>query len=335
MAVHYSSGYSSGNFAMRIKYEDTFDRANNRTILKVTLQGKCSSGYTGQFTLLAYNSSNNYLIVNGQQLETWDASNSHRYFTFSTATQNTWVDLQSTSASYPTSWTVFVPNGTPSVSASYACYLWRDSSTKAYLHEAATLSYTQYARYTLTKTVGTGATCTVLFNGASLTDGAYIFAGDVLNLTFAGAAGYVASCTVNSTQITSGASITVAGNVSVVVTTIRQYTLTISAALGANCTVTKDGTPIASGSKVLDGDALTITYSGDEGYVADCTVNGVQKTSGSTVTVDRDMVVVITAIAVGICIDNGTGWDMYQVFIDNGTGWDLYAVKFDNGLAWE
>jgi hypothetical protein len=36
-----------------------------------------------------------------------------------------------------------------------------------------------------------------------------------------------------------------------------------------------------------------------------------------------------------VYIDNGTGWDAYQVYIDNGTTWDLYVPYIDNGSSWD
>lgn len=34
-------------------------------------------------------------------------------------------------------------------------------------------------------------------------------------------------------------------------------------------------------------------------------------------------------------IDNGTGWDAYEVFIDNGTQWEPYIPYIDTGTGWE
>ena len=36
-----------------------------------------------------------------------------------------------------------------------------------------------------------------------------------------------------------------------------------------------------------------------------------------------------------IYIDNGSGWDKYQVYIDNGSSWDLYVPFVDNGSGWD
>ena len=36
-----------------------------------------------------------------------------------------------------------------------------------------------------------------------------------------------------------------------------------------------------------------------------------------------------------IYIDNGTGWDPYEIYIDNGKSWDLYEAYIDNGSGWD
>lgn len=36
-----------------------------------------------------------------------------------------------------------------------------------------------------------------------------------------------------------------------------------------------------------------------------------------------------------IYIDNGSGWDAYEVWIDNGSSWDQYAPYIDNGTSWD
>lgn len=36
-----------------------------------------------------------------------------------------------------------------------------------------------------------------------------------------------------------------------------------------------------------------------------------------------------------VYIDNGSGWDAYQVYIDNGSSWDRYIPYIDNGSSWE
>lgn len=45
--------------------------------------------------------------------------------------------------------------------------------------------------------------------------------------------------------------------------------------------------------------------------------------------------VVLTTITGYIYIDNGSGFDCYQVYIDNGTSWDLYMPYIDNGIGWD
>lgn len=36
-----------------------------------------------------------------------------------------------------------------------------------------------------------------------------------------------------------------------------------------------------------------------------------------------------------IYIDNGSGFDAYEIYIDNGSSWDLYQAYIDNGSSWD
>lgn len=36
-----------------------------------------------------------------------------------------------------------------------------------------------------------------------------------------------------------------------------------------------------------------------------------------------------------IYIDNGSGWDAYEIWIDNGSSWEQYAAYIDNGSSWD
>lgn len=44
----------------------------------------------------------------------------------------------------------------------------------------------------------------------------------------------------------------------------------------------------------------------------------------------------LTPISTGLVyIDNGSGWDAYQIYIDNGSSWDQYIAYIDNGSSWD
>ena len=43
----------------------------------------------------------------------------------------------------------------------------------------------------------------------------------------------------------------------------------------------------------------------------------------------------LTGSAGVIYVDNGSGFEAYQVYIDNGTSWDLYIPYIDNGTSWD
>lgn len=51
------------------------------------------------------------------------------------------------------------------------------------------------------------------------------------------------------------------------------------------------------------------------------------QTSLATITVDQSSGIVY--------IDNGSGFEAYQVFIDNGSTWEQYIPYIDNGTSWE
>ena len=36
-----------------------------------------------------------------------------------------------------------------------------------------------------------------------------------------------------------------------------------------------------------------------------------------------------------VYIDNGSGFDAYEVYIDNGSSWDKYIPYIDNGSGWD
>lgn len=48
-----------------------------------------------------------------------------------------------------------------------------------------------------------------------------------------------------------------------------------------------------------------------------------------------DTTIDVETLSMPIYIDNGSGWDAYEVYIDNGTSWDLYSVYIDNGSSWD
>ena len=132
-----------------------------------------------------------------------------------------------------------------------------------------------------------------------------------------------------STSVTSG-------------TCIPHYALSINAGTGSIITVNRISSSLgetgdlSSGATIFENDILQIVFGTSVGYgLKTHTVNGSTFTSGGTHTVSEDVTVVATAELQGLVyIDNGSGWDTYQVYIDNGTSWDMYIPYIDNGSGW-
>lgn len=160
---------------------------------------------------------------------------------------------------------------------------------------------------------GTGSTIsvsrTVANHGATagdLSNGASIYSGDVLKITFGSETGYnLATHTVNGTTFTSGNTYNVSGDVSVVSTaTVKSYTLTMSAGTGSTITVNRTSSPkqgasignLSNGATIYHFDILQISFSANTGYnVGTLTVNGSTFTSGNSHTVIGNVVVSSTA----------------------------------------
>ena len=125
-------------------------------------------------------------------------------------------------------------------------------------------------------------------------------------------------------------------------TCIPHYVLSVNAGTGSIVAVNRISSALGvignlpNGETIFKGDKLQITFNTSTGYgLKTHTVNGSTFTSGETHTVSEDVIVVATAELQGlIYIDNGFGWDTYQVYIDNGTGWDMYIPYIDNGSNW-
>lgn len=49
-----------------------------------------------------------------------------------------------------------------------------------------------------------------------------------------------------------------------------------------------------------------------------------------------EQIIELTRINKGfVYLDNGSGFDAYQVYIDNGSSWDLHIPHIDNGSGWD
>ena len=180
----------------------------------------------------------------------------------------------------------------------------------------------------------------------ALTNGETIYDSDVLKFTFSAKTGYsIESALLNNKAITNGATHTVSGDVSVaVIATAIKFTLTINQGEGTIIAVNRTSSPKASaslgllsnGDPIYHSDILNITFNVEFGYdLLTQTING-ESASDQDYAVLQDIIVAATAEKTGLVyIDNGSGWEAYEIWIDNGTSWDLYIPYIDDGVAWQ
>lgn len=154
-------------------------------------------------------------------------------------------------------------------------------------------------KFDIVQDVTGSATITYTVGGSTISAGSSVLDyGDELTITVTPATGYdLDTFTINGQNAVSGSTITVEDNVDVVVVaTLKTFDLTQTVGEGATVTYTVDDETITAGTDVLSyGDVLTIEITADEAHsIASVTVNGESFTSGNTVTVTQDVVVVVT-----------------------------------------
>ena len=174
-----------------------------------------------------------------------------------------------------------------------------------------------YAKHTLSISAGTGSSITVKRTSSSmtstgtLTNGATIYEGDKLTITFSASTGYnLLTNTVNGSSFASGGSYTVPASLSnsklivASTTNVKSYTLSISAGTGSAITVNRTSSPkqgastgnLSSGATIYYSDVLKISFSANEGYdIGACTVNNSTFTSGNSYEVINNVTVSSTA----------------------------------------
>jgi len=189
------------------------------------------------------------------------------------------------------------------------------SFTSTYISGTATLDTIQTA-YRLTLTHDSYSSITVQRGGVDITNGV-IYKGETLTVTFSANSGYaLATHTVNGTTKASGSTFTVSGDTTVESTAVKEYKLSISTT-NCNVTVTRTSSPISGASTVLvnnstlyKGDVIRVTFSptdSSEYALSTHTVNGVTKSSGSSVTVSGNVAVVGSAVRTSTLSINASG----------------------------
>ena len=217
--LSYQVTYGDWSGIINLNYTAEYDRANNRT--KITF-GQCSAVYSSRAD---YQTTTDTEIT----VKAGDNSVSSGTLTLHTEGYGTGGTVTFTGTPSPASITVQHAAGagakTVSMSASTTAAVRPYSgSDLVYAGGSGSASLTAATLYTLTKSAGTGSVITVNNQTSgknNLANGALVAAGDVLQIFFAAAEGYVSPAgAVNGKTINSGDTVTVAGNITVSSTAI-------------------------------------------------------------------------------------------------------------------
>ncbi len=201
-----------------------------------------------------------------------------------------------------------------------------------------TLTLTE-TTYTLTISAGTGTSITVKRSSTTLSNGATLYNGDVLTITFSASTGYTLSThTVAGSTFASGGTYTVSSNVTVKATaTLNTYLLSITTDDYCSVTVTdSSGIEYVSGDYVTHFQSLAISPSVSSGYeLGSLTVNSTSYTGDTTITVTGAVTIIVTSSPLGLVyIFNGSTYEAYQVFIYNGASWEQFCPYVYDGASW-
>lgn len=152
--------------------------------------------------------------------------------------------------------------------------------------------------YDLDITKDENTTVTVTKGGNPVTEGSNVLTyGDSITITATPATGYeIATLTVNGETFTSGESLTVTSNVSIIAeSSLIDYTLTLTKGENTELSVVRGETTLETGATIHYGDVLTITAEATGTLTLGLTVNGNAFTSGETYSVIGDTTVVSSA----------------------------------------
>ncbi len=148
---------------------------------------------------------------------------------------------------------------------------------------------------------GTNSTLSVDKGGSAVTDGAIVYNGDTLTVTYAGSTGYDVVCTINGVAAKSSPAtynVGVGSNVMIeTVATIKTYDLSVTA--GENTAITivdSEDNEYTDGDKVEHGTVLTVTAVADDGYtLTTFTIGGEDATSPAEHVMVADVTILTAA----------------------------------------
>lgn len=318
MATWTFSGYNNGRgAAVTFTYTAAFDPATNRT--KVTITNYTAAFNTGGVS--AYCALTGTLTVKA-------ADNTGSSGTLEVSASK---NGNSPTVSTDVTKTIEVSHG---VGTSKQIILAFSGDINAnyyhtYPNESSTVTAASAAARTLSISAVTGASVTVSRQSSpwaatgNLSNGAAVYDGDVLKISFAANTGYeLTAHTVNGSAFASGNTITVSANVTVTATAkLKVYTLTIDADSHAAVTVKRGGETLSSGAEIRHFDVLAVTVSAKAGYkVGAADINGTAISPDTAVshTVSGDVTVTaITEALSNLFIDAGGGRKRFLIRIDH------------------
>ncbi len=341
MAIYYVPGEAGwndngglgSNANLRLKLEQSYDAAANRSALTVTMQGRAPR-YGGRFQLL-----NNALVqLNGSTLFSGGGSASFDYY-IDFAGDSAWHDLTDGTSGQTCRWTAAVDHAADGRATAAFSVTARLYFSESYFMTFNDLSGSQALdetrQFTLSISAGTGSAVTVLRNGTALPSGAVLTYGDRLTVNFSAQSGYALTAhTLNGASFPSGGTHTVTGAVAVAATAARKtYTLTISAGTGSTVTVLRGGTALPGGASITHGDTLTVRFAAQSGWeLLTHTLNGASFPSGGSHTVSGAVTVVATARRMGILrLDTGSAIRKYRLLLDTGSAIVPVRIFLDRG----
>lgn len=324
------------NYYVWLKYDTSYDETTNQTTISITGWDMAWDYMVSQY----YLTDGTFTIA-----ATDNPTSSGTYGVWYGQTRNPGQDAISGGEAK----TIVVQHGRGTdkkVTISWSGYGQVGGQYKAEWTDSTTVSTGTATEYHLSVSQTNCSVVVTLNDTEELSSGATLYYNDKLKISYSAKTGYsITSALLNNKVITNGATHTVSGDVSVaVIGTVISFTLTINQGEGTIIAVNRTSSPKASaslgllsnGDTIYYSDILNITFNVEFGYdLLTHTINR-ESASDQDYAVLQDVIVAATAEKTGLVyIDNGSGWEAYEIWIDNGTSWDLYIPYIDDGVAWQ
>ena len=344
-----SLAVGSGYGHLRIRIDQTYNAATNKSSFKASIEIK--SDGTGSGTGYHMQDGGSFKFPSsGSSAATVDAD-----YSLSTLSTSEWNALRvDGSTKYWSATVTHNANGTVTVYASVSGFRLQNSGrTRVWTWDkSGSITIASTPSYTLALTAGTGSTIAVKRTSSpkqgaatgALANGATIYYGDVLEISFSTSTGYNLNAhTVNGANFSSGGSHTVTAAVAVLASaTVKSFLLALTAGTGSIIRVDRTSSPkqgaatgaLGDGDVIYYDDVLSIAAAADTGYVLrSASMNG--GAIETPTTVRGDILLVAAAIPAGAYLDIAVENAVYQIFIDTGVAYAAYIPYVDTGSSWE